>query len=120
MKPVYWMAGLSLVSAAVASAALGAGTEVWLGMIAPLGVASGSWLAAAHTYKTHPGRLTSVMTVAFFGKLVFFAAYVGFALGVLHLRPIPFVAAFATYFIGLHLTEALCLQRLFAERMRTA
>ena len=91
-----------------------------MGMLAPLGVAIGSWLAAAHTYKTDPQRLTSVMTVAFLGKLVFFGAYVAFALGVLHLRAMPFAAAFASYFIGLHLTEALCLQRLFAERMRAA
>ena len=120
MKPVYWMAGLSVLSAAVASAALGAGLELWLGMVAPLGVASGSWLVAVRTYEKHPERLTSVMTVAFLGKLVFFAAYFGVAIGILHLRPMPFAVAFTIYFIGLHLTEALCLQRLFAGRMRAA
>ena len=34
-------------------------------------------------------------------------------LGVLSLRPLPFVLSFTTYFITLHLFEALCLQRLF-------
>jgi hypothetical protein len=35
-------------------------------------------------------------------------------LRVLDLRPLPFVVSFTTYFIALHLFEALCLQRLFA------
>jgi hypothetical protein len=53
--------------------------------------------------------------VAGFGvKMVFFGAYVAIALKVLSLRPIPFVASFTGYFIGLHLIEALYLRRLLA------
>ncbi len=53
------------------------------------------------------------MVAAFGGKLVFFGAYVTVMLGVLSLRPLPFVISFTAYFIALHLFEALCLQRLF-------
>ena len=32
-----------------------------------------------------------------------------------HGMPVPFVVSFTSYFIALHLAEALCLRRLFAE-----
>jgi hypothetical protein len=119
MKPVWWMAGLSTGSAAIASRLMG-GSEVWLGMLAPLAVASASWIFMVRTYNSHPEQLTSVMIAAFGGKLVLFGAYVGVAIGVLHVKPLPFAASFAAYFITLHMAEAFCLQRLFAERMRAA
>jgi hypothetical protein len=120
MKPVWWMAGACIASALAASAALGAAPEVWLGMIAPLAAVSGSWIAAARTYDKHPERLTSMMMTAFAGKLVLFGAYFWLALGVLRVRPQPFALSFAVYFIALYAVEAVCLQRLFAERMRAA
>jgi hypothetical protein len=120
MKPVWWMAGASVVSALAASAAVGDAPEVWLGMIAPLVVVSGSWIAAARTYDKHPERLTSMMMTAFVGKLVLFGAYFWLALGVLQVRPQPFALSFAVYFIALYVAEVMCLQRLFAERMRAA
>ena len=120
MKPVWWMAGLSALSAALASAVLAAQAEIWLGMLAPLVVVSASWIVAARTYDEDPERLTSVMTVGFAAKLVVFGAYFGFVIGVLHLRAMPFAASFGAYFISLHVAEAMCLQRLFAERMRAA
>jgi hypothetical protein len=55
------------------------------------------------------------MVAAFGGKLVFFGAYVTVMLGVLSLRPLPFVISFTAYFIALHLFEAFCLQRLFGN-----
>jgi hypothetical protein len=120
MKPVWWMAGLSMLSAVLASAMLTSGAEIWLGMLAPLVEVSASWTFAARTYNRHPERLTSVMTTGFAAKLVLFGAYFGLAIGVLHLRAVPFAASFAAYFIALHMAEAICLQRLFAERMRAA
>ncbi len=120
MKPVWWMAGLSVLSAVAASAALGDASEVWLGMIAPLLAVSGSWVAAARIYGKHPERLTSVMMTAFAGKLVLFGVYFWLALDVLRVRPLPFALSFAVYFIALYAAEAVCLQRLFAERMRAA
>jgi len=46
--------------------------------------------------------------------MVLFAAYVIVMIGVLAVRPVPFVAGFAGYFIALHLMEAMFLQRLLA------
>jgi hypothetical protein len=119
MKPLWWMAGLCVASAVIATSLIG-GSEIWLGMFAPLAAVIGSWVFMAHTYNRHPERLTSVMIAAFGGKLVLFGAYVAVAIGVFHVRAVPFAASFAAYFIALHMAEALCLQRLFAERMRAA
>jgi hypothetical protein len=120
MKPVWWMAGLSAATAVLASAMLASGAEIWLGMLAPLAVVSVSWILAARTYARRPEQLTSVMMTAFAVKLVLFGAYFGLAIGVMHVRAVPFAASFAAYFISLHMAEAVCLQRLFLERMRTA
>ena len=120
MKPVWWMVGASVVSALAAATTLGAAREVWLGMIAPLLVVSGSWIVTARTHNSHPERLMSVMMTAFAAKLLLFGVYFWFALGVLQVQPEPFAVSFAVYFIVLYGAEAVCLQRLFAEGMRTA
>ena len=82
-------------------------------MIAPLAGAVATWVLVTRTYARRPEQLTPLMVAAFGGKLVFFGAYVSVMLGVLSLRPLPFVISFTAYFIALHLFEALCLQRLF-------
>ena len=117
MKPVWWMVGSGVLSWLVVSAIPGVDSdvEVLLGMIAPLAGAVATWVLVARTYATRPERLTALMVAAFGGKLVFFGAYVTVMLGVLSLRPLPFVISFTTYFIVLHLFEALCLQRLFGS-----
>lgn len=92
--------------------------ETLLGMIGPLLVSVVSWELAQRTYRRCPERLTGLMVTAFAGKMVFFGAYVAVALLGLSLRPIPFVVSFTAYFIGLHVTEALCLRRLFVEVAR--
>ncbi len=119
MKPVWWMTGAGVLSWLVVAAMPGveSDVEVLLGMIAPLAGAVATWVLAARTYPSRPERLTPLMLAAFGGKLVFFGAYVTVVLGVLSLRPIPFVISFTTYFIGLLMFEALCLQRLFGSSM---
>jgi hypothetical protein len=116
MKPVAWMVAASLLSWLAVSALAGTATsvDVLLGMVGPLVVASATWVLAERTYRQDPARLTALMIQAFAGKLVFFGAYVTVMLKVLSLRPVPFVVSFTTYFIALHLTEALWLRRLFA------
>ena len=115
MKRVGLMIAGSIVSAAIATIATGgrAAAEIWLGMLAPLAVALVTWKAIERVYREQPGRLTSWMMKAFAGKLVFFGAYVGLAIGVLRLQPVPFIVSFTTCFIALHLIEALWLKRLF-------
>ena len=98
MTPVLWLASASVLSAALFGARFG--TEVWLGMFGPLIVVSVTWVLSERVYKAHPERLTPVMISAFAGKLVFFGAYVGLAIGVLGVKPVPFAASFTGYFIG--------------------
>ena len=113
MKRVGWLAAVSVVSAAVL--AMRFGREVWLGMLAPLVVVGVTWVLTERVYKANPERLTSVMISAFAGKLVFFGAYVGLAIGVLGMKPVPFAVSFAGYFIALHMIEAFWLKRLFVS-----
>jgi hypothetical protein len=54
-----------------------------------------------------------VMVTGMAVKAVFFGAYVVVMLRVLALRPGPFVASFTSYFIALHMMEALFMRRLF-------
>jgi hypothetical protein len=117
MKPAWWMVGSALLSCAAVAAIpeVDSDREVLLGMLAPLAGAVGTWVLVARTYPSRPERLTSLMVAAFGAKMVFFGAYVTVMLKVLELRPLPFVISFTTYFIGLHMFEALCLQRLFAR-----
>jgi hypothetical protein len=58
------------------------------------------------------------MVAAFGVKMVFFGGYVAVMLRVLRLRPVPFTVSFSSYFIALHLVEALLLRRLFASDPR--
>jgi hypothetical protein len=88
--------------------------EVLCGMLGPLAVVSGTWLLTERTYRTHPGSLTSMMIAAFGFKVVFFGGYVAVMLGLLALRPMPFVASFTSYFVGLYLIEALYMRQLFS------
>ncbi|HTG89770.1 MAG TPA: hypothetical protein VL914_06230 [Vicinamibacterales bacterium] len=111
MNPVFWLATGSVVSAALLAARFGA--EVWLGMLGPLAVVSVTWVMIERIYRANPARLTAVMISGFAGKLLFFGAYVGLAVGVVGVRPVPFAVSFTGYFIVLHAVEALLLKRLF-------
>jgi len=115
MKPAWWMVGSAVLSWLVVAAIPGVESdrEMLLGMLGPLAAAVGTWVLVARTYTSTPERLTSRMVAAFGGKLVFFGEYVPVMLKVVSLRPLPFVISFTTYFIALHMFEALCLQRLF-------
>ena len=116
MKPLWWMVAASIGSWIVLALIPGLANdrEVLFGMLAPLAGAALTWVLVARTYTSRPQLLTSLMVAAFAAKLVFFGAYVTIMLSVLSLRPLPFIISFTTYFIGLHVFEALCLQRLFA------
>jgi hypothetical protein len=114
MKPVAWMAGASLVSWLIVSGvAGGANPEVLCGMLAPLVVAAVSWVVTERTYRSNPERLLGVMVQGLAIKAVFFGAYVVGMLRVVGLRPVPFVVSFTSYFIALHVTEAVFMRRLF-------
>ena len=91
--------------------------EIFLGMLSPLLLAIGTLILVARTYRTAPQKLTSLMTQAFMGKMLFYGVYVSVIVGFYSFQAVPFAVSFTVYFIGLHLTEALYFQSLFrAER----
>ena len=119
-KPAAWMVAASIAAWLAATRLLGidAEREIVLGMIGPLVAAVATWVIVERTYtSSHPERLTPLMIQAFAAKMVFFGAYVVVMLKALPLRPIEFVVSFTSYFIALHVTEALCMRRLFARGM---
>jgi hypothetical protein len=120
MRAIGFLILTSVTSGLLALAVLGGQfrLEVLVGMLGPLAVATGSWWLVERTYTRTPERLTGTMMGAFAVKMVFFAAYVAFALKGLNLRPAPFVVSFTAYFIALHVTEALYMRRLFAGELR--
>ena len=122
MKPAWWMVGAAVVSWLAVSAvpAVESDVDILFGMLAPLTGAVATWVLVVRTYPTKPERLTPLMVVAFGGKAVLFGAYVTIMLAVLSLRPLPFVVSFTTYFIALHVFEAFCRQRLFAQHVPAA
>jgi hypothetical protein len=122
MRTVGWMAGVCGLSClgVIAVAGTKIGPEVVLGMLAPLVIASGSWILIEQTHRRAPGRVTGLMVAGFAGKMVFFGVYVAVMLKGLALQPVPFVVSFTSYFIALHLMEALALRRLFANGSRPA
>jgi hypothetical protein len=118
MRPVLWAAGASVCFCLAATALVQPGPDLFLGMLAPAVVSVITSLMVERTYRRNPTQVTPLMMAAFVGKMVIFGAYVAIALKVLSVRPVPFVISFTSCFIALHLTEALCLRRLFAEGMR--
>ena len=115
MNAVLWMTGGSLAAWLISLGAFGprVGIEVLFGMLAPLLVAIATLLAAERVYRRRPEQLTKFMIAAFGAKLALFGAYVALVPFGLGLRPVPFVAAFAAFFIALHAAEALRLRQLF-------
>ena len=91
-------------------------SSVLLGVIGPLAVVCASWVVMARTFRRDPGRLTSVMMMAFAGKMLFFGAYVALAMTVFAVRPAPFVTSFVVSFIALYAVEAVCLRRMLGGR----
>ena len=118
MNEVRWMSGAAVASWLAASVVFGTALtgELLLGMVGPLAAVVVSWVVAERTWRASPERLTAVMIAAFAAKMVFFGVYVTIMLKVLNVRPLPFVISFTCSFIGLHLFEALCLQRFFAAK----
>lgn len=120
MTPLWSMVGAAAGAALVAVRLGGApAAEVTWGLAGPLLAACVTWVVVARTVRTAPAGLTGVMIKAFAAKMLFFAAYVAMALRGAELRPTPFVVSFTAFFIGLHVMEALLLQRLFGRVLAT-
>lgn len=86
--------------------------EALFGMAGPLVAVCASWLAVRRAHRAAPERVLALMVVWFALKFVFFGAYVAVMLRLLGLEPVPFVAAFVSYFIALYAMQAVFLSRL--------
>ena len=84
--------------------------EVLLGMLGPLAASLVTWGLVERVHAREPGRVTNVLMQAFAGKMLFFALYVVLAVRVLGMRPVPFIASFTAFFIGLYAMQALFLR----------
>jgi hypothetical protein len=111
------MVGAAMAAWLVLMAATGSSLmpELLLGMAGPLVSAVVTWQVLERTHSSSPGRLTGAMIAAFGMKVLLFALYVVVVLGVLGMRPKPFMLSFTGYYVGLHLVEALFLRRLLAD-----
>jgi hypothetical protein len=111
------MIAVSILSWVIVAGVAGgrANPEVLYGMVGPLAVAAVSWVVTKRTYAAARERLMGVLITGMAIKAVFFGAYVVVMLRILALRPGPFIASFTSYFIALHMMEALFMRRLFAN-----
>jgi hypothetical protein len=113
------MAGASVLSWLVVGAIGGdrVNPEAFYGMLGPLVSGCLTWVAIDRVWRSSPAGLTTVMVAGFAAKLAFFALYIAIMIRVVMLRPVPFVAAFVTYFIALYAMQARFLMRLTAPRL---
>ena len=112
---VYLTAASVLMVVVAASAAPAAAMEFVLGMVGPLVVGVATMVVVERTYRRDPAALMRLLVKAFGAKVVLYGAYVTAVVALTSLNPVPFVASFCVYFIGLHLTEAFLLRSLFAQ-----
>jgi hypothetical protein len=87
---------------------------VLFGMLGPLAVAVGTWVAVERTHTRAPERVAGLMITLFGAKMIGIGAYVAAVLLVLSAHRVTFVVSFTCQYILLHLIEAFCLRRLFA------
>ncbi len=111
---LWWVIGLT-VGVGVVALASGYGPDVLRGVAAPAAAAGVSWVVTTRAWRRGPEALWPLMLRAFPVKALFFLGYVGFVLGVLGARVVPFVTSFTVAFLATHLTEAYCLRRLVAQ-----
>lgn len=104
--------GCILIWGAMSLVVSGLSLEIGLGMIAPLVVAVVSMQQIEQIHAGSPGNVTRYLLKAFAVKMVLFGVYVGLVIGILTVQPIPFIASFVSFFIGLHGIEALQLHGL--------
>ena len=111
------MAGVAIGSWLAVSATGGdqVNPESFFGMVGPLVAVCVSWLAVQRVHRVTPERAMGTMIIGFAAKFVFFGAYVAVMLGVLSLRPVPFMTAFVSYFIALYAMQALFFRRLISS-----
>ncbi len=119
---VGWMTVVCVASGAALATLVPGWTaaDVAAGIGGPLVAAAATWVMVARAARTNPGGLTSLMLAAFVAKVVFFGVYVVVMLRGLGVAPVPFIATFTGYFVGLYVAEAVLMHRLFTGGARAA
>lgn len=112
MGRALWVAMGVALATGVLWAALGHGTDVLLGVTAPVLTTAASWVSIRRVWATAPDTSLSVMIRGFMVKSLFFIAWVTIMVKGFEVRPVPFVASLTASFLVLHLLEAWCLKRL--------
>jgi hypothetical protein len=107
-----WSAMGIAVAFGILWAALGRGSEVLLGVVAPVVTTAASWVSVTRAWETAPVSSTAVMIRGFVVKAAFFVAWVTIVMKGLEVRPEPFVASLTVSFLVLHFIEAWYLKRL--------
>ena len=117
-RPVLWMVAASMSSWLAATVMLERRTslDVLFGMLGPLAVASVTWVLVQRAHRRDPAGVTAVLVASFFGKMLFFAAYVALMLRVVSVQPMPFVVSFTCYFVALYFMDLMFMRRLFSRR----
>jgi hypothetical protein len=90
------------------------------GLLGPLIVTAGSWIAIERVHRTKPAAVTTVMMAGFGIKLVFVGAYVSVMLGLTTMNRMAFVVSFTLAFIALYVVEAFLLRGLMTAASGTS
>jgi hypothetical protein len=114
---VGWMTAVCVASGAALVALVPGWTapDVAAGIAGPLLAASVTWLTVSRAARANPRGLTSTMMAGFLVKIVFFGVYVVVMLRGVGVAPVPFIATFTVYFVGLYAVEAVLMHRLFTR-----
>ena len=111
-----WMVAASVLSWVIVAGVAGgrANPEVLYGMVGPLAVAAVSWIITEDE-RTVESRAADgrVDARAWRSRRCFSGARRGHACEYSRCGPAPFIASFTSYFIALHMMEALFMRRLF-------
>jgi len=122
LSPVVWMIAGAIGSATVAGlvTAPDIRAAIVLGMVGPLAATIVTWVAVEHAYRRDPLAVTGVMLRAWLLKALFFTIYLIAVIRGLGVSGQPFAVSLASYFLVLHLIEAMLLKRLFSGAWRAA
>ena len=122
MRVVSWMLASSVGAAGILRVVLDSASwlDIGLGFAGPFTAAAVSWRMMARQYRSSPEGLTGVMIRAFAAKMLFIGAYVAVVLISSWSRPIPFVVTFTSFFLLLHILEAIGLHKLQAAGLRSS
>ena len=121
MKFIACLAGGSILAAIVFSAVsgltgMGAGKEIWLGMLAPTLASVITWVAIERQKSLNSQKMLKCIIQAFVVKFLFFGVYITVLVKTNQVSPKSFAVCFAFFYLALHIAEAFELRRAQAEQ----